>query len=129
MKGEEEGVTLIRIAIVGSRDYPDLQAVRDYVSGLPKDTLIVSGGARGVDSTAETTARAEGLQVMSIRPNWSEGRGAGLARNTHIVENADAVVAFWDGVSRGTADTIAKARAKGIPVTVIETRRASAGRV
>jgi hypothetical protein len=37
------------------------------------------------------------------------GKAAGPTRNTHIVDTADYVVAFWDLRSRGTADSIRKA--------------------
>jgi len=34
-------------------------------------------------------------------------------RNSEIVASAELVVAFWDGKSRGTADTIEKAQLMG----------------
>lgn len=45
------------VGIVGSRDFPRLQMVTDFVNGLKPGTLVVSGGARGVDGEAATTAR------------------------------------------------------------------------
>lgn len=108
-----------RVAIVGSRAFLDLSLVRAFVAGLPDGTVVISGGAKGVDAAAEAAARARGLYVESIRPKWAEfGRAAGAIRNWQIVQKADRVVAFWDGVSRGTAITIAPAKAKGIDVQV-----------
>jgi hypothetical protein len=97
--------------------------VREFVDGLPDTVTVVSGGARDVDCVAEARAAENGLGVESIRPDWSTGRGAGLARNSDIVARADCVVAFWDGASRGTMDTVGKARAAGKPVWVIDARR------
>ncbi|MEK0337258.1 MAG: hypothetical protein QQN41_07485 [Nitrosopumilus sp.] len=37
-----------------------------YVELLPHDTVIVSGGAKGVDQTAEEDAKGIGLEVISI---------------------------------------------------------------
>jgi len=37
----------MKIGVVGSRDYPDLEEVWNFVIALPDDTVIVSGGARG----------------------------------------------------------------------------------
>ncbi len=37
----------LTVAIIGSRDYADLQAVADYVNALPDNAVVVSGGARG----------------------------------------------------------------------------------
>lgn len=96
----------MRVAIVGSRNYRDLDRVRRYVASLPKGTIVVSGGARGVDKTAERAAKECGLNVCIFYPDWEKGRGAGLARNKRIVHNCDRLVAFYDGESRGTGFTI-----------------------
>ena len=104
------------IAMVGSRDFPNLQVVRWTVQKLSEyrdePLTIVSGSARGVDRTAELAARAWGLGVLSIPADWSKGRGAGIIRNSDIVARCDALVAFWDGESPGTYDSICKAAAK-----------------
>jgi len=109
-----------RVAIVGSRGYSNLEAVRAYVRSLPKDTVVVSGGAAGVDITAEITAKDCGLAVVVWPADWARyGRRAGLLRNIQVVENCDRVVAFWDGKSRGTAHSIDLARKAGKPVEVV----------
>jgi hypothetical protein len=54
---------------------------------------------------------ARGVPVTRLIPDWKKhGRAAGIIRNTDIVKQADKVVAFWDGKSKGTQDTIGKAR-------------------
>ena len=108
------------IAIVGSRTYPKLELVKKFVEDLDDDVGIVTGGARGVDQAAEDAALPIGLSVQVIKADWERyGRGAGMIRNTQIVKVADEVVAFWDLKSRGTHDTISKARAAGKPVHVV----------
>ena len=110
----------VRVAVVGSREFPDMGKVRAFVSGLEAGTTIISGGSRGVDTVAERTGRARGLRVEVHLPDWwTHPRAAGVIRNQKIVDSADRVVAFWDGHSRGTADTIKRARAKGIPIEVV----------
>ena len=52
----------MNVAIVGSRSYPRLDLVHDYVWQLPQDTCIVSGGALGVDQTAEHTAQQRNME-------------------------------------------------------------------
>jgi len=109
-----------RVAIVGSRTYPCPHRVYDFVDSLPVDTVVVSGGAPGVDTWAENAAWRRGLARTIHVADWEKhGHGAGLRRNSSIVTDADRLVAFWDGKSPGTADTIRKARAIGIPVEVI----------
>jgi hypothetical protein len=109
----------MKIAIVGSRDFDRFSLVVDYVNNLPKDTVVISGGARGVDRIATVAARNAGLLVIEYPADWENGgKGAGFARNTLIVEQADRVVAFWDGDSKGTLDTLKKAAAAGKLVEV-----------
>lgn len=116
-------VKVMKIAIVGSRDFSDLAQVTSYVATLPPDSIVISGGARGVDQQAEEAARARGLQVIVHKPDWDKyGRMAGIVRNRLIVEEADTLVAFWDGKSRGTKSSIDLANEKGIPVVIKEAR-------
>lgn len=113
-----------RVAIVGSRDFPDVDMVRLYVRSLPKGTIVVSGGARGVDHIAEVCAAACGLRTEIYHADWDKhGRAAGYLRNHSIVAVASRVVAFWDGESRGTEHTVKLAREKGKPVEVHLVRR------
>ena len=58
----------MKLAVVGSRQGADLEHVRQFVSALPSDTVIVSGGAVGVDRTAESTWLSRGGRVLSFRP-------------------------------------------------------------
>jgi hypothetical protein len=103
---------------------------------------VVSGGARGVDRMGEEWAGANGFPVVSFRPRQLQDRtwvvdryhfdpvlhhpkqvklpgvypsfaAAAFVRNGFIVEFADGVVAFWDGHSRGTKDSIDRAREAG----------------
>ena len=110
----------MKIAIVGSRGYKDMKKVRDYISQLPLDSVIISGGAEGVDRQAVGWARALGMETEVFKPEWHKyGNAAGVMRNSIIVGDCDRLVAFWDGSSRGTKDSIDKARLAGKPVEVI----------
>ncbi len=109
-----------KLAIVGSRGFADRALVMDFVRRLPMDTEVVSGGAQGVDSWAELSARYRGMKVTVLYANWKQhGKSAGVIRNRKIVEYADRVVAFHDGASLGTALTIDLARRAGKPVEVV----------
>jgi len=110
----------VKVAIVGSRSYARLERVRESVRSLPSHTIVVSGGARGVDRTAAETARTCGLQVIEFLPDWNRyGKSAGFRRNEQIVSEAERVVAFWDGRSRGTQHSIQLARDLGKPVEIV----------
>lgn len=86
---------MTRIAIVGSRDYPLLGSVELFVKTLDSTTMIVSGGARGVDRTAERAAKHRGLRALIFPADWpTYGKRAGYIRNEQIVDNADEIVVF-----------------------------------
>jgi len=118
---------LFRVVVAGSRgfgDFPRLCAVLDRLlsrrvaSGC--QVVILSGGARGADQLGVRYAAARDLPVWSFSADWARyGRGAGPVRNAEMVRNADAVVVFWDGVSKGTAGLVRLARAAGLPVRVV----------
>lgn len=64
---------------------------------------IVSGGARGVDMAARSYALSHGLKLTEFLPQYERyGRAAPIRRNVQIVDDADFVIAFWDGANRGT---------------------------
>ena len=99
------------VAIVGSRNYHDLDRVREFVRKLPAGTVVVSGGARGVDRIAVAEAKRCNLEVLVYPADWAtHGRSAGFKRNQQIVDAADLIIAFWDGNSPGTQHTIRLAK-------------------
>ena len=113
----------MKVAIVGSREFADDRTaevnVRTYIKRLPSDTVIVSGGARGVDTWAKHAADDCGLETIVILPDWKVyGKSAGMRRNSDIVAACDRLVAFWDGKSKGTKNSMDKARAAGKTVEV-----------
>jgi len=48
------------VAIIGSRRRKDEEVIRAFVRSLPSDTIVVSGGAKGVDQWAENEAIKRG---------------------------------------------------------------------
>jgi len=79
----------------------------------------VSGGARGVDTLAEKYADKNDIPKLIFLPDYAKyGKIAPLIRNKKIVDNSDIIIAFWDGVSRGTKFTIDYAKAQGKKVIV-----------
>lgn len=104
----------MRVAIVGSREYEPLSDVIDYVRSLPIDTVIITGGAKGVDKTAEIEARARGMEVVIHEAEWNKhGKAAGMIRNRLVVDDCDKLAAFWDQVSPGTKGVMSMASKAG----------------
>lgn len=105
------------VAIVGSRT-ASLADVENAVKSCklsPEHHVIVSGGARGADAHAKTIALRDNFHYVEAPANWDGvlKKQAGFARNSILVDLADAVIAVWDGHSSGTKDTIDKTNAAG----------------
>jgi len=105
---------LYNVAIVGSRslDSNDAAAAMgiNIIEAIVLNdhcTSLVSGGALGPDTWAERVASTHATPITVHLPDWNtHGRRAGFLRNQLIVDDADAIIALWDGHSRGTWSTI-----------------------
>ena len=106
----------MKVAVIGSRGL----TVSDFGRYLPENTTeIVSGGAKGVDTSAKEYAKSNGIKLTEFLPEYTRfGRSAPLKRNITIIEYADIVLAFWDGKSRGTKFVIDNCRKLGVEVRV-----------
>jgi hypothetical protein len=115
----------VRIAIVGSRHYPELERVEAYVEGMAASDSLLTGGASGVDAAALRVARRRGLPVQRLAPSFEEAadRGRAQARNQRLVDGCDVLVAFWDGSSEGTRMTIERALDSGKEIHVFVASR------
>ncbi len=114
-----------KLIVAGSRNfqnYPLLKVKLDlFLKGRLPFVEIVSGHAQGADQLGEKYAQERGLVLKTFPAEWAKwGRGAGLLRNGEMAAYADALIAFWDGKSRGTADMIKKMRQAGKPFKVVE---------
>ena len=110
----------MKLIIAGGRDFRDIvRAFRDLEPFERVVTEVVSGGARGADDIGEEWAAYYKKPVKRFPANWDRhGKSAGYRRNVEMADYADAVVAFWNGESRGTRHMIQIAQAKGLKVTV-----------
>ena len=116
----------MKLLIAGSRSITDFD-LKEYI---PKNTeLIISGGARGVDTLAEKYADEHKISKLILHPNYSKyGKGAPIVRNKQMVDIADRVIIIWDGKSRGTAQTIEYAKKVGLDYVLINLNTIDKGR-
>ncbi len=97
----------MNVAIVGSRTVTDMEFLNTVMKEIPEPSMIVSGGALGADSLAQNYAKANGLPIKIIYPNWNlHGKGAGFKRNVAIVDESDLTLVLWDGISKGAAHDV-----------------------
>jgi len=118
----------MKIIIAGSRTITNKYLInRNIFKGIESlvpfskidETIIISGGARGVDTEGESWAKSFGFPVKRFLPEWNKyGKKAGFLRNKEMINEADALIAIWDGKSKGTEHTINLAKEKNIPFYV-----------
>lgn len=96
----------MKLIIAGSREVSVTSKMIDaaIAESFPtKPTEIVSGLAKGPDRAGKRWAEENGVNLALFPANWKgEGRAAGHLRNYRMAKYGDALLAFWDGKSRGT---------------------------
>lgn len=116
---------MFRCIVAGGREFNNyslLKTKMDFAlqNKVSEGITIVSGAARGADKLGERYAQERGYKIDSHPAKWDEfGKSAGYIRNKEMAQNADALVAFWDGKSRGTKHMIDLAKQYGLKVIVI----------
>ena len=114
---------MFKVIIAGSRDFSDIELMEKKCDIILKDKLnveVVSGTCRGADKLGELYAKKRGYTVKQFEAKWAEfGKSAGYLRNTKMAEYANALIAFWDGESKGTKHMIDRATKMGLQVRVI----------
>lgn len=94
----------MKVMVAGSRGIDNID-ISQYMP--PEMTMLISGGARGVDTLAELYADRMHIPKKIIRPDYLRyGKAAPLIRNREMVNLADLVVIIWDGKSHGTGYTL-----------------------
>lgn len=110
----------MKVIIAGSRNIKDYNSVKAAIWESKFDiTEIVSGGAEGVDKLGMMYAFENGIDLVVYYPNWKKyGKSGGYKRNIEMAKHSDALIAVWDGRSKGTGHMIGIARDMGLKVFV-----------
>lgn len=122
-----DGIAM-KVIIAGSRDFTDYALLKEYADHILQNVAqresieIVSGGAKGADELGELYAQERGYKLTRFPAEWSKyGRAAGPKRNEQMGDYADALIAFWDGKSKGTKHMIEYASRKKLKVRIMKT--------
>lgn len=108
----------MRCIIAGSRNITSLSMVIEAVDKSKFNIVkVISGGARGVDKLGELYAKTNNIDIELFPANWDKyGKSAGYIRNEEMAKNADALIAIWDGISKGTKHMIGLANKYNLDV-------------
>lgn len=118
---------IYKIIIAGGRDFLDYNLLREKVNKILQEKrvthkiVIISGCARGADTLGLRYASENVFDVEEYPAEWDKyGKKAGYMRNVEMAENANALIAFWDGKSKGTKHMIDIATERNLPIRVIK---------
>ena len=107
----------MKLAIIGSRVIENLNLSK-YINEKPD--VVISGGAKGIDTIAWKWAVENGIEIIVHKPNYNKhGKWAALRRNDIIIDEADKIIAFWNGKSTGTKYVIERAKKLNKPLEII----------
>lgn len=113
----------MKVIIAGGRyfdNYDLLCQKADYYLSRQSEIEIVSGAAKGADKLGERYAEERQYMIKRFPADWgSFGKKAGYLRNTEMAEYADALIAFWDGKSKGTKHMINIAKKQNLLIRII----------
>lgn len=110
----------MKVIIAGSRHLDNASVVAAAIMHSGFDiTQVVSGGASGVDASGEALADLHSMDLKVFPADWKRhGKAAGPIRNKQMAAYADALIAVWDGQSRGTKNMIDEMKKLNKPVFV-----------
>jgi hypothetical protein len=110
----------MRTIIAGSRTITNYDDFLRAIAAAPwKPTAVISGAARGADALGERWARENNIPLLRMPADWNKhGNRAGFVRNIEMAARAEALIAVWDGRSRGTAHMIETAQNRGLRIFV-----------
>lgn len=118
----------MRLIVAGSRTITDHDLVFEHLDRITTKVeveVVISGKARGPDMFGQEWANANDIPVIEMPADWDRyGKSAGYKRNTEMATQADALIAFYDGTSRGTKHMIDIARKMGLNVRIVRTDNA-----
>lgn len=115
----------MRVIVAGGRDFNDRRTLDAAMQQCGFEiTEVVSGGAPGGDRLGEQWAQDHGIPVRRFQADWkTHGNAAGPKRNEEMAQYGEALVALPGG--KGTDDMIRRARQHGLPVFIVEQRKAN----
>lgn len=111
----------MKLIIAGGRDFNDEFIIYKIMYGIDLNIIdeIVCGDARGADSLGAKWAQLKSIPVKHFPAQWDiYGKAAGFIRNAEMGDYGDMLIAFWNGISKGTKHMIQTMKRKKKPYLV-----------
>ena len=110
----------MKYIIAGGRDFKNTGILEKVCNTFTDIDTVISGCAQGADTIGAEWAAKKGIALQTFPAYWDlYGKAAGFIRNVEMAEHADALIAFWDGKSKGTAENIRRIKELKKPYRII----------
>jgi len=119
-----EEKTKLNIGILGSKNFDNLSFIKYKLGQLPiihpnMKFNIITSNMIGVASLSNSWAKQHQIETEEIISDWdNHGKKALQIRNQEIINKADVIYIFWDGISPGTLESIKLAIESKKPLSV-----------
>lgn len=113
----------MKTIIAGSREILGLRGLDEVEQAIRESefdiTEVVCGCAKGVDELGLVWGTNHDINVKRFPAQWHKfGNSAGPQRNIEMARYADALIAVWNGSSKGTAHMIKVAKMQSLKVHI-----------
>lgn len=109
----------MKVIIAGGRDFHNYFIMENVLKQLHSIDEVVCGDAQGADTLGMRWAIYNNIPIWHMPALWDKyGKNAGFIRNAEMGEYADALIAFWDGKSKGTKHMIQTMRLNKKPYMI-----------
>lgn len=115
-----------KIAVIGSRNFCDYsffaKKLEQIISNLDGDIEYISGGClNSADELIQRYCKENNCKLTEFLPDWeAHKKAAGIIRNKLIVNECTHLIAYWNGVSKGTKNSVDMARKQNKPIRIIK---------
>jgi len=114
----------MKLIIAGGRNFTDYKKLKetcdDFLQNQTNIEIVSGAYYKGADKLGEQYAKEKGYKLTKFPANWNKfGKSAGPKRNQQMANYADALIAFWDGKSKGTKDMIELANKRKLNVLIL----------
>lgn len=130
---------MFKVIIAGGRNFNDYNLLRNKCNHYLKNKNnieIVTGLASGADSLAITYAKENNYTIKEFPAEWDNldikpviikkrkdgtlyNAYAGIHRNKEMAKYSDALILFWDGISKGSKSMLDLANKYNLNVKIV----------
>jgi hypothetical protein len=114
----------MKLIIAGGRNFTNykqlVQECNQFLIGQATIEIVSGAYFKGADLLGEKYAKEREYKLTKFPADWNKyGKSAGPKRNQQMANYADALIAFWDGKSRGTKHMIEMAKQSKLRMIIL----------